>query len=280
MRVITEAELREIYKKSPFTSFDLPMGMKLTPAASQFLSERKIQVLRDGVAESDLYREDRQYNIAAPTPAYPKAPPTPQPLSNVEQGATLRMRSEDTTAQTMNRENVVADKPEYMTHIRNAELVSKSHPLIAYRGKLDTFEAVLLRTIIEVEESGYSALGRDLSELLVYAREMMRAEVKNLPLAPININHWGPTEIRDRSHDPQKYYGVNHFTPQREHGKTMAQLNYLRTQARELELAAVGAFRREDGAMERDDILQAVNRFSSLIYIFMVQLLANLYTTQ
>lgn len=278
MKVITEMELREIYKKSPFTSFDIPTGMKLTPAASQFLSERKILVMRDGVPESDLYREDKQYNIAAPTPVLPKAPPAPQPLSKADRPEPLKMMAEDTTAQNMNRENVTADKPEHMTHIRGAELVSKCHPVIAYRGKLDTFEAVLLNAIIDIDDAGYKALSRDLSALLIYARNMMRAEVVNEPLTPININGWDADEIRARSHNPSKYYGVNHFTPQREHGKIMAQLNYLRTQARELELAAVKAFRRDDSLAERDDILQAVNRFSSVIYIFMLQLLANVYT--
>ena len=82
MKVITESELRDIYKKSPFTSFDLPSGMKLTPAASQFLSERKIKVLRDGIAESVLAAENKRYNVSAPTPAYPRLAPAPQPLAD------------------------------------------------------------------------------------------------------------------------------------------------------------------------------------------------------
>ena len=277
MKVITETELREIYKKSPFTSFDLPKGMKLTPAASQFLSERKIQVLRDGVAESELYRENRQYNIAAPTPAFPKQPPTPQPLSNATKPAAVKLVNEDTTAKNMNTANVSLEKPEHMTHIRGSQLVPKTHPVITYRGKLDTFEAVLLNTVIDTEMAGFKGLANDLQELLAYAREMMRAEVMAEPLSPVAVCGWDCIEIRDRSHNPNKYYGVNHFTPQPEHGKIMAQLNFLRTQARELELAAVRAFIKENGATERDDILLAVNRISSIIYVFMLQLLAGVY---
>lgn len=324
MKVVTETELRDIYKKSPFTSFDLPQGMKLTPAASQFLSERKIQVLRDGVAESQLAQEDRRYNISAPTPAYPKIPPNPQPLSGYSAGSgggvsitgeqslgTQNVTSagppyglatpsfvapgeaavplsgsnndggnavaKDTTAQNMDRSHVNSQKPEHMTHLRGAELVPKTHPVIAFRGQLDIFEAVVLKGIITAETDGFKTLAKDLTELLEYSRKIMRAEVRQEPLEPVSICGWDADEIRDRSHYPNKYYNVEHFTPQSEQGKIMAELNYLRAVAREMELAAAHAFYREDGTTDRDDILQAVNRFSSVIYVFMLQLLAGVY---
>ncbi|MDO4541329.1 MAG: hypothetical protein Q4C00_00675 [Bacillota bacterium] len=321
---MTEAELRDIYKKSPFTSFDLPTGMKLTPAASQFLSERKIKVLRDGVAESDLVQEDRHFNISAPTPAYPKIPPKPLPLSGnagvsggdsnvtsisapkggppygvapaavaahaptapIEEAPMVSAPvnkiggsavSEDTTAEHMDRSHVSPEKPEHMTHLRGAELVPKTHPIIAFRGRLDIFEAVVLKGIISAEKDGFKILAQDLTELLEYSRKIMRAEVRQEPLEPINICGWDATEIRDRSHYPNKYYNAEHFTPQPNHGKIMADLNYMRAIAREMELAAAHAFYKEDGTTDRDDILQAVNRFSSVIYVFMLQLLAGEY---
>ena len=328
MKVITELELREIYKKNPFTSFDLPSGMKLTPAASQFLSERKIKILRDGVEESQLAKEDRRFNVSAPTPAYPKAPPSPQPLAEggvpearqtvpnaqsgyqpvqpipryqqqvpaVSEGAAIppvqpvqqpvqptspvRERREprkDTTAQNMDTSHVSQEKPEHMSHLRGAELVPKTHPMIAFRGQLDTFEACVLSGVIEAKMSGFEGLAEDLTELLEYARGIMRAEVRQEPLAPIQICGWDAAEIRERSHYPNKFYNVNHFTPQPEHGKIMAMLNLMRAKSRELELSAAHAFYHEDGSTDRDDILQAVNRFSSLIYVFMLQLLAGVY---
>ena len=96
-------------------------------------------------------------------------------------------------------------------------------------------------------------------------------------MAPIQICGWDAAEIRERSHYPNKFYNVNHFTPQPEHGKIMAMLNLMRAKSRELELSAAHAFYHEDGSTDRDDILQAVNRFSSLIYVFMLQLLAGVY---
>ncbi|KUO51741.1 MAG: hypothetical protein APF76_15270 [Desulfitibacter sp. BRH_c19] len=239
MRVVTEIELRDEYKKVPFTSFKLPEGCRLTPSAAQFLSERKIEVITGQQAQ-----------------AHKKAKDT-KPTNNDKSGSG----------------NV---KPEHMTHLRGTELVSKDHPAIKFRGRLDTFEAHLLSSILEAQSAGYQELVRDLQDLLDYARQMMRAEVMNEPLAQIKIRGWSPQEIRERSHYIKKFYDINHFTPQTGHGRLIVQLNYLRTQARELELTAIDAFY-NDNKVEREDIIQALNRFSSLIYIFMAQLLSGHY---
>lgn len=183
----------------------------------------------------------------------------------------------DTTAQNMDTSHTDHSKPEHMTHLRGAELVPKVHPIIAFRGQLDSFEAMLLELVIDTEMAGFKDLSSDLNELLEYSRTIMRAEVMEEPLAPMVICGWDSDEIRERSHYPNKFYSANHFTPQPHHGKIMAQLNRLRAQSRELELSAAHAFYREDGSTDRDDILKAVNRFSSLIYVFMLQLLGGVY---
>jgi ethanolamine utilization cobalamin adenosyltransferase len=238
MRVITEIELRDEYKKAPFTSFKLPEGCRLTPSAAQFLSERKIEVITGQQAQANRI-----------------------------------VKSETTRKNNSGSGN---EKPEHMTHLRGTELVLKSHPVIKYRGKLDTFEALLLSTVLDAESAGFHELARDLQDTLDYSRQVMRAEVKIEHLAQIKIRGWSPQEIRERSHYLKKYYDINHFTPQPGHGRLIAQLNYLRTQARELELSAIDAFC-SDEKVEREDILQALNRFSSLIYIFMAQLLSGHY---
>lgn len=239
MRVITEIELRDEYKKAPFTSFKLAEGCRLTPSAAQFLSERKIEITGGQQDQATNKTIKKQMN------------------KNDKSGSGNQ-------------------KPEHMTHLRGTELVPKSHPVIRYRGKLDTFEAHLLSSILDAESAGFQELARDLQDLLDYSRQMMRAEVMNEPLAQIKIRGWSPQEIRERSHYVKKYYDINHFTPQPGHGRLMVQLNFLRTQARELELAAIDAFY-SDMKVEREDILQALNRFSSLIYIFMAQLVSNHY---
>ncbi|MDW7673831.1 MAG: cobalamin adenosyltransferase [Bacillota bacterium] len=243
MKAITELELRDNYKKAPFTSYMLPEGCRLTPSAAQFLSERKIQL----VAE--------------------KAP--------IDFG-----EANNKAAEAFNKKSILevsGEKPEYLTHLRGKTLVAKAHPVIKFRGKLDTLEAIILETVIEADKLGVQQLAQELTELLEYCRQMMRAEVKEEPLPSLTLLGWSSAEIRERSHYPSKYYNTNHFTPQPSQGRLMAQLNFIRTQCRELELAAIEAFY-EPGEIQREDILEAVNRFSSLIYVLMVQLKAGHYT--
>ena len=52
----------------------------------------------------------------------------------------------------------------------------------------------------------------------------------------------------------------------------MARLNRARCAAREAELRAVAAFSDRDGTPTRSDILRAMNRLSSMLYILMIQL--------
>jgi len=44
MKFITEEDLRDVYKKQPFTSYDLQPGERLTPGARQFLVDRGIDM--------------------------------------------------------------------------------------------------------------------------------------------------------------------------------------------------------------------------------------------
>jgi ethanolamine utilization cobalamin adenosyltransferase len=79
-------------------------------------------------------------------------------------------------------------------------------------------------------------------------------------------------EIRQRSHVPQEYYGQPHFMPAASDGMVIARLNRARCAAREAELRAVAAFTDRDGVPTRVDILQALNRMSSMLYILMIRL--------
>ncbi|NOQ41907.1 MAG: phosphate propanoyltransferase, partial [Desulfuromusa sp.] len=77
-------------------------------------------------------------------------------------------------------------------------------------------------------------------------------------------------EIRDRSHHPQKYFGLEHLELSAEMDSTVLSLNRLRTLVRRVELAAVTAFS-VAGEVERTDIVQALNRLSSVIYVMMLK---------
>ncbi len=158
------------------------------------------------------------------------------------------------------------EKPEHMTHLNAEILVPKDHPRILFRGRMDTLEAELI--LCQLADK---ALAQPVGEVLDLARQIIRREVLEEPLEAGKICGLTEDEQRKRSHFPQDYYGQTHFMPQAEDGLTIARLNRARCAAREAELAAVTAFRDREGNPTRPDILRALNRMSSMLYILMIQ---------
>ena len=153
-------------------------------------------------------------------------------------------------------------KPEPMTHLNGDTLVPKTHPRIFLRGKLDSLESTLILCQLQLP-----ALTQPLGELLAQTRRILRCEVLEEPLKEVRLLGLTEEELRRRSHIPQEYYGVPHFMPEATDGETIAHLNRLRCQVRETELAAAAAF--PEG--QREDLLQALNRMSSAVYLLMIQ---------
>lgn len=157
---------------------------------------------------------------------------------------------------------ILREKPETMTHLTGNILVSKDHPRIRFRGKLDTLEAALL---LAGQESGASLAG--LQEILDLTREILKCEVLDIPLPERKLLGMTEEEIHHRSHFPQEYYGQTHFMPSFSDGPLMARLNACRCSAREAEIAAVAAFPEN----QKPDILMAMNRLSSALYLLMIR---------
>ena len=66
----------------------------------------------------------------------------------------------------------------------------------------------------------------------------------------------------------QDYFGPSHIMADREGVLT---LNRIRTVARQTELSAQHAFADREGTPTREDLLQALNRISSMLYILMLR---------
>ncbi len=158
------------------------------------------------------------------------------------------------------------EKPEHMTHLNSEFLVPKSHPRIRFRGKLDTLEAELL-LCQQVAEHLVTPVG----EILDLARRLMRCDVLGEPVPQGKLCGLTEEEQRKRSHFPQDYYGQPHFMPGVTDGEGILRLNRARCAAREAELAAVTAFSDREGNPTRVDILRALNRMSSMLYLLMIQ---------
>ena len=161
---------------------------------------------------------------------------------------------------------VYEEKPEHMTQLQGDLLVPKTHPRIRFRGKLDSLESELVLAILELPE-----MEKELSEMLDYVRRILRCEVLEEPFTVQSLCGLTESEQRSHSHFPQTYYGQPHFMPGPNDGLTVAKLNRLRCRTREAELAAVEAFTDSEGITSRQDILRAMNRLSSMVYILMIR---------
>ena len=163
---------------------------------------------------------------------------------------------------------VLQTKPEHMTHLNAEFLVPKTHPRIAFRGKVDMVEAALLLAAAESDGS----IRTQLEEALAYTRYLLGQEVLGEPVVCKALGGMEEDELRKRSHRPQDFYGKPHFMPSPEDGKALLLVNFARCAARQAELAAVEAFLDKEGQPQRVDLLQAFNRLSSFLYLIMIQL--------
>lgn len=162
---------------------------------------------------------------------------------------------------------ILREKPEHMTHLRGNVLVPKTHPRIGFRGAMDTLEAELLLCQMEVPAPYSGQIG----EILELARNLIRWEVMDEPVQNLQLCGLTEQELRARSHRPQDFFKQPHFMPQVSDGAVVLQLNRCRCAVRAAELAAAHAFTGSEGICARPDILQALNRMSSMVYILMIQ---------
>lgn len=152
------------------------------------------------------------------------------------------------------------EKPEHMTHLNGDTLVPKTHPRIAFRGAVDTLEAELLLCQAQLPH-----LAEPLGEILQLIRDLLRCEVLETPIQLTGLCGLTEEQLRKHSHFPQDYYGQPHFMPQVSDGMDILRLNRLRCSVRALELTAQKAL------PDRQDILQALNRTSSMVYLLMIR---------
>lgn len=168
-----------------------------------------------------------------------------------------------------------AEKPEHMTHLYGNVLVVKNHPRILLRGKFDSLEALIMQTQITSCEEGYQNIADELEEVMDFVQMLLACEVKNEPVPDIKIFGMNSQRLRYVSHHLTEEFGIQHSVPHYSMGKVCAALNILRTFIRETELYAVSAF--ADEGNSRNDIVEALNRLSSCVYIIFCKKVAGQY---
>lgn len=246
-KVLTDVELRARCQGG-ISSLSVEKDVILTPAARDFLREHNIRLV-----------------FTEPSPKYGKM--------TVESGA-VSGNARYLDAETGEE---MAQKGEFMTHLRGNLLVPKTHPRILLRGKLDCLSAQLIGVQMVAQEEGKEKLVDDLENLLFNLRLVLGAEVKDIPLEISTMLGMDGDEIRRVSHNVKKYIGIDHPIPSCKMGRCAVALNRLRTQVRETELAAAGAFAIGKNQCSREDILRALNRLSSCVYILFCREVAGQY---
>lgn len=172
---------------------------------------------------------------------------------------------------------VMINKPEHMTHLYGNTLVFKDHPVIKYRGALDYLESEIIFAQIVSLEKGYKSVVKDLEEIIGLVRKLIRVQITGEKLNDFTLIGLDPDQLREHSHHSTKHYGISHFLPSFTYGEIVCQLNRLRTITRKTELIAYNAFKDSNGNVERNDIIQALNRMSSVFWIMMCKFIKGLY---
>ena len=268
MKVITEAILRDELRADRPEVYVIPEGKILSPAAREYLQQCKIKIVK----ENEKPRPKKTLQVTATE--VPGIPESAAPAQKENQSQPKPKYVDDATGA------FYYEKPEHMTQLHGNVLVNKNDDRILFRGKLDSLEAlfVLDQTIFAEMGESQELLG-DLEDILISIREMMRCDVLDEPFQMDTIIGLTHAELREQSHDPQRFFGVKAMVlPDYTMGRDFALLNQLRTDVRETEVAAASAF--HTGAKyTRGDIIEELNRMSSAVHILMCRYLAGQYKT-
>jgi ethanolamine utilization cobalamin adenosyltransferase len=263
MKPLTEQDIRMMFKKDEsLRTLTVPKDTLVTPSAAEYLRAKRIALnyAEDGPGPAPEHRPsgekaDPGEKVPGPQKAASQGPETPRKVFYGPDGGRFDHKNES------------------MTHLHGNRLVYKDHPAIIWRGKLDGLAALIIESQELGAEKGNQAFADDLQEILVFVRSLLPCEYKNIPVEPVRLLGLSSGEIRERSHNPLNYYGYPHILCDFRMGPLSVRLNRLRTAARETELAAATAFRSGNGTAAREDIIEALNRLSSIFYILMYKYL-------
>ncbi|MGL4677247.1 MAG: cobalamin adenosyltransferase [Brevinema sp.] len=242
MALITEAILRRVFLLNGIPNeYKISPQDTLTPSAFDFLKDRKVKVL--------FQNSDLEFS---------------KPL-NKEEWET------DTQFKNFYTGEIMDSKLESMTHLFENILVYKDDPRIILRGKLDTLQSHIIEAQILFQEKKRSDLVESLTDILNFTREILRCEVLNIEFPDREILGMTSQEIREKSHNPQKYFHLKQMVlVHYRQGAIVAKCNTLRAYSRECELSAVQAYRSGDH-INQNSLIQALNRLSSSFHILMYQ---------
>ncbi len=239
--IITESDLRDLLFAAGTKQFTVAKDTYVTPSAKEYLQQKGIVLVRADKIDTEA-------------------------ILNTGQA----IYTDITTGQGYRQ------KPEELTQLKDNLLVGKAHPRIAFRGKLDSLQACMLLLLKQADAENLPLLYSHLKELLEYCRQMMAAEVLDTPLEERLFWGLSQEEVHYLSHHIKESFSITEATPQSDMSNMALQLNWLRTQVRETEVAAAQAFI-HNAENDRPDILQGLNRLSSAVFVLYCRVLSGYY---
>ena len=237
MELLTREDVRRMSDNGTRGPVVVGRDQKLTPGARDWLAAHKIQAVFPAGRDDPAATTSAKYRTLF--------------------GATLN------------------EKPEHMTHLKGNILVRKDHPRIAFRGMVDALEGELM--LAQQASHEYPALVKELGEALDLVRRLIRCDVLDEPVGELRLCGYDAGQLREYSHYPDKSLGQPHFLPAYTDGPALLAVNKVRTLVRQTELSAYAAFKDVEGNVTRGDIILALNRLSSLMWIMMIKLKAGQY---
>lgn len=250
MSVITESELRELWQNGRGQLPPFPPGTRFSAAAQDFLQAQRL-TLRWEAATAPTPAAEGRPTWDKPS-VFPVALSGPAPVCSA-------------CGQPLH------GKPGHLTQLDAGRFASKTTPRLKLRGRVDSLQALVLLAAAQARRNRLLELAGGLDTLAAYCREIMSAEYHARPAAPLVLLGRGEDELHQISHWPDRHLGLAHLTPGPEDHEILHWLNVLRTQAREVEVAALEALGPDTGWPDPAglgvSLAHALNRLSSAVYV-------------
>lgn len=286
MAVITEAYLRAHLNEIEDKTYVEQKGDILTPSARQYLSDHGFSLKSE---KTSKYKgSESQRNSSSKKVKQDQKLKGDQRLKNDPEGANEIEIDQEKGSKDELKAPAYAyvcyetgaqfiQKPEHMTQIHGNQLVVKNHERIVLRGQIDLFLSKSILQLQGFKKEEKIQVSKDFKEIIHWIKAIQMAEIMETPLQ--NLTFMGLDEATQKamSHDPQKYFGTPHLFGIDENTHEVAvALNVLRAESRTLEIAAVNAFYKPR-EIQRPDLLLALNRLSSCIYLMMLKAVSGQY---
>ena len=241
MDVITEAELREVWRNGQGTLPSFPAGVRFSASAQDFLKSHGLTATIAG-APAEI-RADWDNPGTFPVVLSGDLPVC------AECGQPVRA------------------KPSHMTQLDATTYAPKTAPRLKLRRRVDSLHAFVMLAAAVARRERLVALSAHLDTLAAYCREIMSAEYNVRPVAPLTLAGMNEAQLHAISHWPDRHLGIDHIVPGAADSEMLHWLNVVRTQAREVEVVALETF-------VPADLAHALNRLSSAVYVLELMLKA------